>query len=58
MIEDFISFATGVNDTGGAPWAANISKKKNLKRYTQGVGGNWFMKKTKSLKSRDTVPLK
>ncbi len=55
-------FATGVSDTGGAPWAANISAnfRKNSKRpywYTQGLGGNWFMKKTRSRKSRDTVPL-
>ncbi len=55
-------FATGVNNTGGAPWAANISKnfRKNLKRprwRTQGLGGNWFMKKTSSRKSRGTVPL-
>ncbi len=47
---------------GGAPWAANISAnfRKNSKRpywYTQGLGGNWFMKKTRSRKSRDTVPL-
>ncbi len=26
--------------------------------YNQGLGGNWFMKKTRSKKSRDTVPLK
>jgi hypothetical protein len=25
MIEDFFAFATGVNDTGGKPWATNIS---------------------------------
>ncbi len=55
-------FATGVNDTGGVPWLANISANfwKNLKWpkcYFQGVGGRWFMKKTWSKKSRDTVPL-
>jgi hypothetical protein len=55
-------FATGVVDTGGAPWLANISTtfRKNLKRSkrnTLGWGGNWFMKKTRSKKSRDTVPL-
>ncbi len=59
-MEDF-PFDTGVNDTeGGAPWAANISKNKNLKqpwRCTQGLGGNWFMIKTWSRKSRGTVPL-
>ncbi len=47
----FLPFVTGVNNTGGAPWAANISAnfRKNSKRpywYTLGLGGNWFMKKT------------
>ena len=35
LIKDlFFSFATGVNDTGGLPWAANISEnfQKKLKR--------------------------
>jgi hypothetical protein len=55
-------FASSVVDTGGAHWLANISKnfQKNLKRskrHTLGLGGNWFMKKTRSKKSRDTVPL-
>ncbi len=55
-------FATGVVDTGGAPWLANISAnfRKNLKRSkwnTLELGGNWFMKKARSKKSRDTVPL-
>ncbi len=54
--------ATGVVDTGGAPWLANISAnfRKNSKRSkwnTLGLGGNWCMKKTRSKKSRDTVPL-
>ncbi len=45
------------------PWAANISAnfRKNSKRlywYTQGLGGNWFMKKNISRKSRGTVPLR
>ncbi len=62
LIEDFLSFATGVNDTGGQPWAANTSAnfRKNSKRSywnTVGLGGNWLMKKTRSKKSRDTVPL-
>ncbi len=26
--------------------------------YNQGLGGNWFMKKTETKKSRDTVPLR
>jgi hypothetical protein len=56
-------FATGVVDTGGQPLAANISAnfRKNSKRpkwYSQGLGGNCFMKKTRSKTSRDTVPLK
>ncbi len=55
-------FVTGVADTGGAPWLANISAnfRKNSKRSkwnTLGLGGNWIMKKTRSKKSRDTVPL-
>ncbi len=55
-------FATGVIDTGGAPWLANISAnfRKNSKWpycYFQGLGGRWFMKKTWSKKSNDTVPL-
>ncbi len=55
-------FATGVADTGGQPWAVNISAnfRKNSKRhkwYTPGLGENWFMKKTRSKKSRDTIPL-
>jgi hypothetical protein len=40
-------FATGVNDTGG-----------KMVWYNQRLGGNWFKKKTRSKKSRDTVPLK
>ncbi len=58
----FFPIATGVVDTGGKPWASNISAtfRKNSKRpswYNKGLGGNWFMKKTRSKKSRDTVPL-
>ncbi len=56
------NFAAGVVDTDGQPWAANISanfwkKSKRPQWCTQGLGGNWFMKKTRSKKSRDTVPL-
>jgi hypothetical protein len=38
------SFTTGVDDTGGAPWAANISTnfRKNSKQCAE---GNWFIKK-------------
>ncbi len=55
-------FATSVVDKGGAPRPANISANfwKNLKRSyrdTLGLGGNWPMKKTRSKKSCDTVPL-
>ncbi len=55
-------FATGVVDTGGAPWLANISAnfRKNLKRSkwnSLGWGGKWIMEKTRIKKSRDTVPL-
>ncbi len=64
---------TGINDTGSkfatgvnyacAHWAANISANfhKNLKRPlwdTQGPGGNRFMNKTWSRKSRSIFPLK
>ncbi len=50
------SFVTGVNDTGGAPWDANISANflKNSDRpvwNTQELGGNWFMIKTWSQKN-------
>ncbi len=41
-------------------WISQRVFRKNLKRpqwYTLGLGGNWFMKKTRSRKSRDTVPL-
>ncbi len=43
-------------------WLANISanfrkKSKWSQCYYQGLGGRWFMKKTWSKKSRDTVPL-
>ncbi len=60
-IEDFFHLPY-VNDTGGAPWAANTSAnfRKKSKRpywYTQGLGGNWFLEKTRSRKSYDTVPL-
>ncbi len=59
----FFPFATGVVDTGGKPWAANISPnfRKNSKRpwcYNQRLGGNWYKKKTRSKISRDTVPLR
>jgi len=35
-------WTTSINDTGGAPWAANILREfsKKLKR----LGGNWFKK--------------
>ncbi len=60
-IEDFFRLPY-VNDTGGAPWAANISanfwtKSKRPYWYTKGLGGNWFLEKTRSRKSCDTVPL-
>ncbi len=47
----------------GQPWAGIISAifRKISKRSlwdTLGLGGNWLMKKTRSEKSRDTVPLK
>ncbi len=55
QLEGFFPFAAGVNDTGGKPWAANISAnfRKNSKRpewYNQKLGRNWFKKKTRSKK--------
>ncbi len=44
-------------------WAANISLREFSKKFETalmvytGLGGNWFMKKTLSRKSRGTVPL-
>ncbi len=59
----FFPVATGVNDTGGKPWAVNISAnfRKNLKRpswYNQGLGGNWFMKKPEEKKISWYCPFK
>ncbi len=65
-------FATGINntsETGGkichrCRWyrwstlSCEYLREFSKKWYTQGLGGNWFMKKTRSKKSRDTVPLK
>ena len=60
-------FATGVIDTGGkfatgvgvANNSANFRKNSKWPYcYYQGLGGRWFMKKTWSKKSRDTVPLR
>jgi hypothetical protein len=57
------NIALSVVDTGGAPWLANISAKfrenifETVLMESSGAGGNWFMKKTRSKKSRDTVPL-
>ncbi len=39
-----------------SPWIFEKKSKPPL-WYTQGLGGNWFMKKTRSRKSRGTVPL-
>ncbi len=54
-------FAT-VNDTGGAPWALNITAnfRKNLETALivySGARGKLIHEKTRSRKSRDTVPL-
>jgi len=38
-----------------SPWVNVRKTSKRSKRNTQGLGGNWFMKKTWSPKSRDTV---
>ncbi len=59
----FFPFAAGVPNTGGTPWAANISAnlRKNSKlpqRFTQGLGGNWFMKKNQKSKISWHCPFK
>ncbi len=62
-MEKTFKFATGVVDTGGAPWLANISaifskKFETVEREYSGVGAKLIHeKKTRSKKSRDTVPL-
>ncbi len=61
-ISKSFSFIAGVVDTGYQPLLSNISKyfSKNSKWapwYTQGPGGNWFMKKTWSRKSGVRLPL-
>jgi len=55
-------FATGVVDTGGAPWLANISANfRNIRNGPNGILWGWVetdsWKKTRSKKSRYTVPL-
>ncbi len=54
-------FAASVFDTGGAPWLATIfanfwKKFETVLMGYSGAGGNWYMKKTRSKNSRDTVP--
>ncbi len=42
LIEDFYHLpCTGVTDTGGAPWAANISTKKKIETALMGYSGAW-----------------
>ncbi len=58
----FLPPATAVNDTSGAPWAANVSKnfRKKLKwPYwdTQEAWGKLIHEKSWSRKSHGTVPL-
>ncbi len=47
LIGEFIPFATVANDTGDAPWAANIPK--NIRKIWNGVYG--IMGKTDSWKN-------
>ncbi len=56
LIKDFFSFASGVNDTSDAPWAANISAnfQKNSSILMSGAWGKLIHKKTWSRKSCDT----
>jgi hypothetical protein len=66
--ENYGKFAAGDVDTGGEFAASVVDAgvidtlnceylRKLRSYYTLGLGGNCFMKKTKSKKSRDTVPL-
>ncbi len=45
------SIAPSLNDTGGAPWAANISAnfRKNLKRYNEDEDESWKKPEAKNL---------
>ncbi len=49
IFEDFFSFVTGVNDTSGAPWAANISVnfQKTFEMEYRGLGETDSWKKQK-----------
>ncbi len=52
-------FATSVSDTGGALWLVTVNLWTNSKWPSccfQGLRRNWFMKKTWSKTSPDTVP--
>jgi hypothetical protein len=53
-------FAASVIDTGDAPWLWYFFHEfwKQPLRYFQRLGGTWFMKKTWSKKSCDTIPLR
>jgi hypothetical protein len=55
-------FDAGVVDTGGAPWLPNISVNfRKIWNALNGIlwaGGKLIHKKTRSKKSRDTIPLK
>ncbi len=59
VVDTSSKFATGIIDTGGAPWLANISVNlwKNLQMLFSGAWGRWFIRKTLSKNSRDTVLL-
>jgi hypothetical protein len=61
MIEDFFNFATDVNDTGGAPWAANIPRifekiQNGPIGILRGLGETDSCEKNQ--KSKISVPLK
>ncbi len=57
-----VNLPPGVVDSGGVRWLADISV--NFRKFEMTLmlfsrhGGRWFMKKTWSKKSRDTLPLK
>ncbi len=47
----------GIVDTGGKDLREFSKKFLTVIMEYSGAGGNWFIKKTRSKKSRDTVPL-
>ncbi len=57
LIEDFFPFATGVVDTGGAPWVHAYLPRIFAKCYKYRGPGETIHEQTRSEKYFDTVPL-